>query len=118
MQKKIFQQSYLVFVLLTLTATFAAAQKTSGQIRTPSQFLGFEVGTDRNLADYKQIRSYFKALDAASDRVEIETLGKTTLGEEMIMAVISSEENLRNIDKYKEIAHKLADPRGLSKAQI
>ena len=118
MKKKIIQQSYLVFAVLTLTASFAAAQKPSGQVQTPSQFLGFEVGADRNLADYKQIRSYFKALDAASDRVEIETLGKTTLGEEMIMAIISSEENLRNKDKYKEIAHKLADPRGLSKAQI
>ena len=118
MNKKIIQQSYLVFAVLTLTASFAAAQKGPGQIQTPSQFLSFEVGADRNLADYKQIRAYFKALDAASDRVEIETLGKTTLGDEMIMAVISSEENLRNKDKYKEIAHKLADPRGLSKAQI
>src|SRR5262249_40364101 len=119
MQNRIFRRSSLFLILLTFVTTFAAAQKKSNsQLPTPSQFLGFEVGADRNLAGYRQIRSYFKALADASDRVEIETLGKTTLGEEMIMAVISSEENLRNKDKYKEIAHKLADPRGLSKAQI
>src|SRR5256714_3873440 len=119
MPNKMLQQPFCLLVLLMLSASFVSAQKKpAGQIQTPSQFLGFEVGADRNLADYRQIRSYFRALDAASDRVEIEALGKTTLGEEMIMAVISSEENLRNKEKYKEIAHKLADPRGLSKEQI
>src|SRR5438477_11018988 len=118
MPKKMLSQAARLLVLLILSASFVSAQKKpTGQIQTPSQFLGFEVGADRNLADYRQIRSYFRALDAASDQVEIEALGKTTLGEEMIMAIISSEENLRNKDKYKEIAHKLADPRGLSKEQ-
>ncbi len=93
-------------------------KKTLGAVPTPSEFLGFEVGADRTLADYRQIASYLKAVAAASDRVEIQVLGKTTLGEEMIMAVISSPENLRNKEKYKEIARKLADPRGLSKEQI
>src|ERR1700757_3936118 len=95
----------------------AVAQKTA-HVPSPSEFLGFEVGADRKLADYRQISSYFKALSAASDRVQVEVLGKTTLGEEMFMAVISTPENLRNKTKYQDIAHKLADPRGLSKNQI
>ena len=36
---------------------------------SPSQFLGFTVGADRTLADYRQIAAYFQALDAASPRV-------------------------------------------------
>src|SRR5437899_3896993 len=96
----------------------AQAEKKAGRVSTPSEFLGFEVGADRTLADYRQISSYFKALAAGSPRVEIQDLGKTTLGEPMFMAVISSEENLRTKAKYKEIARKLADPRGLSKEQI
>src|SRR5512142_750960 len=104
----------LAFLLLAITAPLRA-QKSS-HIPTPSEFLGFEVGADRKLADYRQISAYFKALSAASDRVQIQVLGKTTLGEEMFMAVISTPENLRNKAKYQEIAHKLADPRGLSKA--
>jgi Zinc carboxypeptidase len=120
----------LAVVVLTLGLFFAMAlpataqtgseprAKVSGRVPTPSEFLGFEVGADRKLADYRQISAYFKALAAASGRVQIKVLGKTTLGEDMFMAVISSEDNLRNQEKYKTIARKLADPRGLSKEQI
>jgi hypothetical protein len=109
--------------MLALVSAAPAKEKDqakAGHVPTPSEFLGFEVGADRKLADYRQIASYFKALAAASNRVEIQQLGKTTLGEDMFMAVISTEENLRpaNLDKYKEIARKLADPRGLNKEQI
>jgi hypothetical protein len=89
-----------------------------GRVPRPSEFLGFTVGADRQLADYRQISSYLKAVAANSDRVEIQVLGKTTLGEEMIMAVISSPENLRNKEKYQSIARQLADPRALSPQQI
>jgi len=87
-------------------------------LQSPSEFLGFEVGADRKIADYRQMLSYFRALDAASPRLEIEDLGKTTLGEPMIMAVISSKENLANKTRLKEIARKLADPRGASDEEI
>jgi hypothetical protein len=105
-------------VLVFFPFSPSMAQKASGQVPTPSEFLKIEIGADRQLADYRQISSYFKALAAVSPRLEIEILGKTTLGEEMFMAVISSEENLRNKAKYKGIARKLADPRGLSPDQI
>src|SRR5262245_61744490 len=97
---------------------FAAAPAAADSIPSPSQFLGFTVGADRVLADYRQIASYFRALDAASPRVAVEDLGPTTLGERMLMAVISSEANLRNLPRLKEVARKLADPRGLSPAQV
>src|ERR1043166_9375879 len=99
-----------LLILLT-TAAHAA------DVPTPSKFLGFEVGADRKLADYRQIVSYFRAVAAASPRVKIESLGKTTLGEDFIMAVVSSEANMRNLDRIKEISTRLADPRGLSDAE-
>lgn len=100
-----------VFIILALSLPLTA------QIPTPSQHLKLAIGNDRVLADYKQIRDYFSALDKASPRVEVEVLGKTTLGEDMIMAVISSEENIRNKVRIKEIAKRLADPRGLADAE-
>jgi hypothetical protein len=106
--------SRLVLVV-ALVASGAAARGAT--IPSPSEFLGFEVGADRMLADYRQIRSYFDALDRASARVEVEVLGKTTLGEEMFMAVISSEANLANKKHLQEIARRIADPRGLSPAE-
>src|SRR5947209_20494446 len=102
-----------VLIALALIAVSANAA-----VQSPSQFLGFEVGADRTLADYRQIVSYFRALSAASPRVQIEDLGKTTLGEDFILAVISSEANMRNLPRLKAIAKQLADPRGLSDGQI
>src|SRR5882672_2680556 len=100
--------SFILSLLFIVTAIQASAQKTA-HVPSPSEVLGFEVGADRKLADYRQISAYFKALSAASDRVQIQVLGKTTLGEEMFMAVISTAENLRNKAKYQDIAHRLAD---------
>jgi len=109
----------LLFLVITLLPLHRSlAQKSAAHVPAPSEFLKFEVGADRQLADYRQIASYFKALAATSSRLEFAPLGKTTLGEEMFMAVISSEENLRNKAHYKDIARKLADPRGLSREQI
>src|SRR5499427_1016470 len=114
------QRSALILIaLLIATAALQLRAQKSSHAPTPSEFLGFEVGADRKLADYRQIASYFKALAAAvPDRVQLEMLGKTTLGEDMLMAIISGPENLRNKAHYQEIARKLADPRGLSKEQI
>jgi len=115
------RRSILTVALILVVSSFAHAQenqKPTNHVPKPSEFLGFEVGADRKLADYRQIASYFKALAAASNRVELEILGKTTLGEDMFMAVISTPENLANKARYKEIARKLSDPRGLTSQQI
>jgi hypothetical protein len=95
-----------------------AAPATAASIPAPSDLLGISVGADRTLADYRQIAAYFKALDAASPRVELQLLGKTTLGEDMFMAVISSEENIRNLARIREAARRIADPRGLAEAEV
>ena len=101
-----------------LLLILALALPLSAQIQSPSQFLKLPIGADKTLADYRQIRSYFDALAAASPRVDIEVLGRTVLGEEMFMAVISSEENIRNKARLQQIAKQLADPRGLSDQDV
>jgi Zinc carboxypeptidase len=115
------RRSLLAALLAVSLMPFVHAQdkqKSPSHIPTPSEVLGFEVGADRKLADYKQISSYFKALAVASPRVQIEVLGKTTLGEDMFMALISTPENFASKAKYKDIARRLADPRGLTSQQI
>ncbi len=107
-----------VFSLVLLFAISALAQKTTTNIPTPSQFVGFEVGADRQLADYKQVVAYLKKLAELSPKIQVESLGPSTLNNDIVMAVISSPENLKNKARYKEIAHKLADPRGLTQEQI
>lgn len=98
------------FALLLLPLTLAA--ETS-----PETFLGHQVGADHKLADYHQIRAYFEKLDAESSKLSLVTIGQSTLGEPMIMAVITSEDNMANLDRYRQITKRLSDPRGLSSAE-
>jgi hypothetical protein len=104
-------------VLALSAAALTAPSALASGTPSPSEMLGIPIGADRTLADYRQIASYFKALDAASPRVTVQLLGPTTRGEDMLMAVISSEANIGNLPRLKEIARKLADPRGLSDAE-
>ena len=102
----------LAAALLSLAPPAAAAT-----VPSPSEFLGMTVGADRTVADHRQVLAYFKALDAGSPRVEVEVLGKTTLGEDLFLAVISSEANLANKKRLQEVARRIADPRGLGEAE-
>jgi hypothetical protein len=79
----------------------------------PEDVLGFRPGDDRKLASWSSVIEYFKRLDAASDRVKFEELGKSTMGAPFVMATISAPENLARLDEFKEIQRQLADPRPL-----
>jgi hypothetical protein len=72
---------------------------------SPEEFLGHKVGADRKLADYNQILAYFKKLDEESEKIKILTIGETVLKKPMILAVITSEENMANLDKYLALIH-------------
>jgi hypothetical protein len=99
----------LWFVFLSVFIFNSAIARA--EIPSPRSVLGFTPGDDRTIADWKQISNYFAQLDRASDRVQVQTLGETTLKRPFIVAFISSPENIRNLPKLKEIQRKLADPR-------
>ena len=93
----------------------AVAFSAQGQaIPTPRSVLGFEVGADFRLATFEQSLEYFRALAAASDRVRLEEVGRTSFGRPMVIALISSAENLADLDRYRGIGQRLAHPEGLS----
>ena len=78
---------------------------------SPQAFLGFTPGDDRKVADWTQIAAYFKQLDLYSDRVAVSNVGDSTLGKPILAAFVSSPENIRELDRYREIQRRLADPR-------
>ena len=82
-------------------------------VPAPEDVLGFRPGDDRKLASWNQVIEYFQKLDAASDRVKFEELGRTTMGAPFVMATISAPENLARLDEYRKIQDQLADPRKL-----
>ncbi len=87
------------------------------KIPAPRDVLGFTPGDDRKLASWAQTVDYFRQLSAASNRVKFEEIGKTTLGAPFVYATISSPDNLNNLEKYKQINAKLADPRMIKSNQ-
>jgi Zinc carboxypeptidase len=74
----------------------------------PRDVIGFTPGDDYQIADYKQLRSYFEALAASSDRVQMYSAGQSASGNDMLIAVISSAANLAKLDHYRSIARRLA----------
>ncbi len=96
-------------LLLALSAALAPVVPLAAQsIPTPADHLGFQPGSDRRLADYTQILGYFQALDAVSERLRLERIGETAEGRPMVLAAVSSAENLRRLDRYREISRRLA----------
>jgi hypothetical protein len=92
----------------SLIVAAAAARLAIGQpLPTPEQFFGFKIGADRKLARYDKIVDYFRQIAAQSDRVRLRTIGPTTSGNPFVVVEISAPENIRNLDRYKNLERKL-----------
>ena len=107
----------LIPVVVALVSVTLPAQTPGSVIPTPESVLGFLPGADFRLANYEQVVAYFQRVDEASDRVMLVQAGRSTQGRPYYFALVSSAENLRRIDRYREIARRLAHPEGLSDAE-
>jgi hypothetical protein len=105
----------LLFTAVALQSDFIPVRtNSSAQKRTipaPEDVLGFRPGDDRKLASWAKVVEYFQKLDAASDRLQFQEIGKTTKGAPFVYATISAPENLAQLSMYKGIQDMLADPR-------
>ncbi|HEX9582758.1 MAG TPA: M14 metallopeptidase family protein, partial [Gemmatimonadales bacterium] len=101
--------------LCSIALLFPIATALSAQaIPTPESALGFKPGADFKLATYEESVRYFQQLDAASDRIRLIEVGRTSEGRAWQLAVISSQGNLANLERFREIAQRLAHPAGLT----
>jgi len=89
---------------------------TAQTIPSPKEHFGFSIGDNYRLANYLQTESYFKKLDAASDRAVMSSIGKTEEGRDQFMMVVTSPANHQKLSKYKEISQKLARAENLTDA--
>jgi hypothetical protein len=88
-----------------------------GSAPAPSAFLRLELGADRTLADWTQSVAYLRALGDASPRVRVEDVGPTTEGRPYLIVTISSEANMARLETIRAANLRLADPRGLARAE-
>lgn len=86
----------------------------SDTVPSPLDVLGHIAGARDILTYTKDINRYLRVLAEASPRVALFPGGTTEEGRERIYVVVSDEETINNLDKYKAINAKLADPRKIS----
>ena len=87
------------------------------QVPTPNSVLGHTPGDDFYLANYEEAVKYFHTMAAASDRMKMFTVGKSSEGRDIEVGVISSPQNLARLNEWKKNARQLATADGLNDAQ-
>jgi hypothetical protein len=117
MQRLLLPALVLSVALGCASAAPQAAAARAERVTSPQSHLGRPVGADFQLADWKEVSSYFETLDRESARVIVERVGETTEGRPFLLAVASSEANLARLDEIRAHARLVADPRGASPEQ-
>ncbi|MDX1997692.1 MAG: M14 family zinc carboxypeptidase [Thermoanaerobaculia bacterium] len=78
----------------------------------PSDFLGYPLGS--RFTRYDRVLAYFERLAAASPRVRLWQYGTSYEGRPLVLAAISTPDNLRDLEALRRQHLKLADPGSLS----
>src|SRR5437764_11313409 len=86
----------------------------SDRVPTPLKFLGYIAGAENHLTYAEDVYRYMRAVEAASPRVKVFSIGKTEEGREMIAVAVSNEQTIANLDRYHDITAKVADPRRIN----
>lgn len=89
----------------------------SEDVPTPLDILGHIVGARDILTYTKDVNKYMRALAEASPRVKLFPAGTSEEGRERIFVVIADESTIQNLDHYKKINAKLADPRSINEEE-
>ena len=106
----------LASLLLAGAASTTTLAQSGAAIPTPASVIGHEVGADYKLARWETVVDYFDKLAAASPRVNVRRIGTSTEGQPYILAEIGAEETIRQLDRYRTLQAKLADPRKITGA--
>lgn len=112
-KRQVFAASFVWLVSAASSTSFA----TQSDVPTPESFLGHRVGADFKLASYDDSIGYFQKLAATSERLELIEIGRTSFNRPWYIALVSSPENLADIERYREISGKLAHPQGLAEEE-
>jgi hypothetical protein len=108
--------SILPVILITVIFPYRQAYAQSG-IPKPEEHFGFVPGSDYMLFNYEEMIDYLMKLDKASPMVRLVENGQSPMGKKMYIAFISSEKNINNLDRLKEINRELALNPDLSAAK-
>jgi len=127
----------LAVVLVGLVLAGRPGGAVAQQVQPPAEYIGHEMGADRQLADWDQLLDYYRHLAENSPRLRLEEMGPTTLGRRhsgteapghvsgldlggntFVVLYVSSAQNLQNLPEIRRTNALISDPRGASEAEI
>ena len=73
----------------------------SKKVTSTEEFFGFQLGSDRKIARWDKIVDYFNKLQEQSDKIKVIDMGPSTEGNPFLQVIISSAENLANLEKFR-----------------
>ncbi|MCU0323918.1 MAG: hypothetical protein MUF45_01510 [Spirosomaceae bacterium] len=94
--------------LLAQTTYFLQNKKLNPAIPNPDQFLGYEFGSLHTR--YEKMVEYMKELDRLSDRVSVQTIGRTNEQREQIIVTFTNPANYAKLEQIRKEHLDLADP--------
>ena len=97
--------------IVLIGVALAPAPALAQTVPTPEEHFGFAMGTDKELARWDGILGYFTRAAAGSDRIRVDTLGPTTLGNPFVAVTISSARNLARLDEIRRGSQLIAGGR-------
>ncbi|MDH3270034.1 MAG: M14 family zinc carboxypeptidase [Gemmatimonadota bacterium] len=109
----------LSLILLLASGLLGAPSGLRAQdVPSPEAYFGHPMGADRQLVRWDRLVEYYELLDEASDRIMVEEVGATTLGNPFLVIYVSSPENLARLDDIRRMNAVLSDPRGHTQSEV
>ena len=90
-----------------------ATLPASETVPSPLKFFGSIAGAPGVMHHTKDLYAYFRALARATPRVRVDSIATTEEGRQIILVVIADEQTMRDLDHYKALMRRIADPRTL-----
>jgi hypothetical protein len=86
-------------------------------VPTPKDVLGHHVGAPKVLTSTAGQQTYLRALERATPRVKTMVIGRSEEGRDIMVAFVSSEANIKDLEANRQRLKQLADPRSLTDDQ-
>ena len=92
---------------LTFTLLFFIVISTNAQLKSPDEFLGYKVGA-RFTPHWKVVSYFHHVAERAPTLVKLQQYGETNEGRPLIVAFVSSAENIENLENIRKNNLRLA----------
>ncbi|MEO7925048.1 MAG: M14 family metallopeptidase [Chitinophagaceae bacterium] len=90
----------MVRKLLLAVAFMVFIFSARGQLKSPEEFLGYRIGT-RFTPHWKIVNYFNHAAANASSMMKLQQYGETNEGRPLLLAVVSSPENIKNLEQIR-----------------